>query len=120
MASSPVQVNDAVRDAILESDVGPQILYELASNDELAEKITKLSPINALREIGKLEARFEDASKNAAPKTVKTASEKSKAPAPINPLKATSGALNTKIGSDGQFHGTYAQWKEARRAGKIR
>ena len=120
VASSTVQISDPVRDAILESEVGPRILYELASNDELAEKITKMSPITALREIGKLEARFEEQSKESAPKTVKTASEKSKAPAPINPLKATSGALNTKIGSDGQFHGTYAQWKEARRSGKIR
>ena len=33
VASSNVVVNDAVRDAIIESDIGPRILYELASDE---------------------------------------------------------------------------------------
>ena len=59
VASSSVVVNDAVRDAIIESDIGPRILYELASDDELAEKLTSLSTAGALKLIGKLEAQFE-------------------------------------------------------------
>jgi len=53
VASSDVVVNDDIRDAILESDVGPQILYHLAENDDLGKRIAGMSPKAALREIGK-------------------------------------------------------------------
>jgi len=112
--SSDVMVSDQVRDAILESEVGPRILYHLAENPEFARKLSDMSVISALREIGKLEAKYEVTSKPTTP-VVKT-----KAPAPINPLKATGSALDNPIGTDGQFYGTYQQWKEARRAGKIK
>ena len=121
VASSTVQVNDAVRDAILESEVGPRILYELAQNDELAEKISKASPITALREIGKLEARFEAQKAEEKPKSEKTVTAKSNAPAPINPLKATGSAVTSgNVDNKGIYHGTYAQWKADRKNGKIR
>jgi len=119
VASSTVVVNDAVRDAILESDVGPQILYHLASDDDIAQKIAAMPPIKALREIGKLEARFEakDAPK-VEPKQEVVA--RSKAPAPIKPLTAGKGTADVLIDGNGAFHGTYAQWKAARQAKRIR
>ena len=110
--SSEVMVSDQVRDALLESDAGPRILYHLAENPDYAEKLSKMTVISALREIGKLEAKFE--------KTETKPVVRSKAPAPINPLRATGGSMDTTIGSDGEFHGTYSQWREARKAGKIR
>ena len=113
VASSEVVVNDDIRDAILESDVGPQILYHLAENDEVAKKIASLSPKQALREIGKLEARFE---KTEQP-TQSVA--KSKAPAPISPIRS-SGKADLPISANGEFHGSYQAWKEARKAGRIR
>lgn len=119
IAQSDVMVSDQVRDAILDSDHGPKILYHLAQNPEIAEKLATFSTVKALRELGKLEAQFEksaDTQRTEAKPVAKT----SKAPAPINPLKAASAAKDTPIGSDGQFHGTYQQWKEARKAGKIR
>ena len=116
VASSDVVVNDDIRDAILESDVGPQILYHLAENDEVAKKIAGLSPKAALREIGKLEARFE-----AKPEAEKPAPiVKSKAPAPITPIRGGKNTPDVPMGSDGVFFGTAAQWKELRKAGKIR
>ena len=114
VASSDVVVNDDVRDAILESDVGPQILYHLAENDELAKKISGLSPKAALREIGKLEERF------SRPVVEEKPVVKSRAPAPINPIRGGTAAVDVPINSDGEFHGTYAQWKASRKAGKIR
>jgi len=119
VASSTVVVGDAVRDAILESDVGPQILYHLASDDDIAQKIAAMPPIKALREIGKLEARFEakDAPKEE-PKQEVVA--RSKAPAPIKPLTAGKGTSDVLIDGNGAFHGTYAQWKAARQAKRIR
>ena len=114
VASSDVVVNDDIRDAILESDVGPQILYHLAENDDVAKKIAGLSAKQALREIGKLEARFE-AKETAPPPPI----VRSKAPAPIQPLRGSSPA-DVPLSTNGEWHGTFQAWKEARKAGKIR
>ena len=113
VASSDVVVSDQVRDAILESDVGPRILYHLAENQDLAEKISKASLITALREIGKLEAKFEKTE----PKEVKTVAQKSKAPAPISPIKA--GTSEQVIVTDTDKM-TFQQYKAMRQAKRIR
>ena len=116
VASSDVVVNNAVRDAILESDVGPKILYHLAENNDLAKKIASLSPNAALREIGKLEARFE-----VNPETKQTAPVvRSKAPAPIQPIRGGQGQPDVPMSANGEWHGSYQAWKLARKAGKIR
>ena len=116
VASSDVVVNNAVRDAILESDVGPKILYHLAENNDLAKKIASLSPNAALREIGKLEAKFE-----VNPETKQTTPVvRSKAPAPIQPIRGGQGKADVPISADGEFHGSFQAWKAARKAGKIR
>ena len=113
VASSDVVVSDQVRDAILESDVGPRILYHLAENPDIAEKISKSSLITALREIGKLEAKFEKTE----PKEVKPVAQKSKAPAPISPLKATNSEQAVITDTDKM---TFAQYKAMRQAKRIR
>ena len=114
VASSDVVVSDQVRDAILDSDVGPKILYHLAENPEIATKISGLPLSSALREIGRLEARFEKTAE--APKP---AVRKSNAPAPINPIRGGSN-VDVPLTSEGEFTGTIHQWKEMRKSGKIR
>lgn len=116
VASSNVIVPDHVRDAILESEVGPRILYELADNAELAKKITGMSLSASLREIGRLEARFESKTETRPSNPV----GKSKAPTPINPIRGTGSSMSVEVDSNGAFHGTYQAWKAARKAGKIR
>jgi len=116
VAASDVVVNNAVRDAILESDVGPKILYHLAENNDLAKKIASLNPNAALREIGRLEARFE-----AKPDSKQTAPlVRSKAPAPIQPIRGGQGQADVPLSTNGEWHGTFQAWKAARKAGKIR
>lgn len=115
--SADVAVPDYVRDAIIDSDVGPKVLYHLAENPDYARQISEMNPAKALRELGKLEARFEVKGEPAQSKTVVS---KSKAPNPISPIRSTAGATDVSIGSDGQFHGTYSQWREARKSGKIK
>jgi hypothetical protein len=116
VAASDVVVNNAVRDAILESDVGPRILYHLAENNDLAKKIASLSPNAALREIGRLEAKFE-----VKPDTKQTAPVvRSKAPAPIQPIRGGQGQPDIPMSANGEWHGSYQAWKLARKAGKIR
>ena len=117
VASSQVQVRDEVRDAILESDVGPQILYHLASDDDLAQRISAMPVNKALKELGKLEVQFE---RKEAPVEKSEPVARSKAPAPIKPLTAGKGTSDVLIDGNGAFHGTYAQWKAARQAKRIR
>ena len=113
VASSDVVVSNDIRDAILESDVRPKILYHLAENSEFAKKVAAMPTRAALKEIGKLEARFEA-------KAEEKPVAKSKAPAPVTPIRAASGVAETKMSSDGQWYGSYAEWKAARKAGKVR
>jgi len=117
--SSDVRVSDPVRDAIIESEHGPKILYWLAENSEFAKKLGDMSVVSAVREIGKIEARFERDSKASEPE-VKPVVGKSKAPAPITPLRGAVSTVDGNLDADGKFHGTYQQWKAARQAGKIR
>jgi len=116
VASSDVVVPNHIRDAILESDVGPQVLYHLASNQDQARAFNEMSTAQALRAIGKLEAKFEKAEVGKPDRSV----VKSKAPAPINPIKSSNATADNLVNSKGEFHGTYAAWKAARQAGKIR
>ena len=113
-SASDVVVPDHIRDAMMESDVGPKLLYHFAENPDLARSIAAMPPIKALREIGKLEAKFE------APKQAEKPSvARSKAPEPIQPIRAN-GKADVPLTANGEFHGSYQAWKAARKAGKIR
>ena len=115
--SSTVTVSDAIRDAILESDIGPRILYHLAENEDFALKLNEMPPITAIREIGKLEARLEKPAESV--QSVQSVT-RSKAPAPISPIRGAASGSDFKVDSKGEFHGSYQNWKAARQAGKIR
>jgi len=111
-SASDVVIPDHIRDAILESDVGPRVLYHFAENPDVVKSLSAMTPIRALREVGKLEAKFEA-------KPEKPTVARSKAPEPIQPIRAN-GKADVPITANGEFHGSYQAWKEARRAGKIR
>jgi hypothetical protein len=111
---SDVQVSDQVRAAILDSELGPQLIYHLAKNPDVAERIAGMTVMGALRELGRIEARLSDDVPAARP-----AARPSKAPPPINPIRATRPVEDYQT-SNGEFNGDFRQWKEARRAGRIR
>lgn len=106
LGKADVQLPQVALDAIVESDMGPQIAYHLAKNPAEARRIASMSAAGAAREIGKLEAQMMPSVRGV---------EKSKAPAPIEPLKGTS---STAIKDSSQM--SYEEWKEARRAGRIK
>jgi hypothetical protein len=116
VSSSSMSVNDTVRDAIVESDVGPRILYELASNDELAEKLSTMTTASALKLIGKLEGQFEKTEEPVKAER-KSVAAKSNAPEPIRPLRSTGGVADVALNGE-QL--SFQQWKAGRLAGKIR
>ena len=119
IASSDVSVSQPVTDAIIESDVGPQLLYYLAENPDFARELGEKSITSQLRAIGRLEAKFEK-SESPKPSVKEPVAKKSNAPAPINPLKSGGNPSDISLDADRKFHGTYQQWKAARASGKIR
>jgi hypothetical protein len=70
-----------VRDAIAESEVGPEILYHLAQHPEEAKRILSLNPVRAVVEVGKLEVKLATPSSDPKQKTKVTS-----APDPISPV----------------------------------
>lgn len=111
---SDVYVNDHIRDAILESG-NPLLIYHLAQNPDEADKLNELSPRKALLELGKLEAKL-----TAKPESKKDEAALSKAPPPINPLRGSNTTGGVPVNGQGEFTGTYAEYKAARLAGKIK
>jgi hypothetical protein len=74
----------AIKRAIVESDIGPQILYHLAKNPGMVERLGAMDAFGAAKELGKLEAKLTPAK----PRT------ETRAPDPIKTLKG--GSVATK------------------------
>jgi hypothetical protein len=87
LSGSNVAVPDWVRDAIKTSEVGPNLLYHLAKNPDEAEKINKMTPVAAVRYIGKLETALENKS-SPDEKSTEPPVQVSNAPAPITPVRS--------------------------------
>lgn len=112
VTASELKVSDPVRDALIESEQGPEIVRMLALEPKLVDKINKLSLVGQLKEIGRLEAQFD---KPVVKEEVveKVPVERPRAPAPITPVKGTKVADNPTT-EPGEFKGTYSEWKAAR------
>lgn len=98
--NSTVPVTDAMVEIIQSSDMGADIAYHLGKNPALAAKIATMKPIEAAREMGRLEAAL------SSPKA-RTATQ---APEPINPVRGK--AAGTKDPSKMSFE-EFAAWREA-------
>jgi hypothetical protein len=53
-----LQINNSMLEVIQQSDVGPDLAYFLGKNPAEAERIAKLSPLVAAKELGKLETKI--------------------------------------------------------------
>ncbi|MDE3022975.1 MAG: hypothetical protein KGI54_14145 [Pseudomonadota bacterium] len=118
--SSEVMVSDPVKMAILESDIGPELLYHLAKNPDEAKRLSSLSPIAAIREIGKLETKLEKKPETEGKQETKPEIKPSSAPAPITPVNGKTSIADVPLSSDGEFRGDYATYKQMRKEGKIK
>jgi hypothetical protein len=83
----------SIQDLLIASENGPELLYELAKNRTEFERINKLGPLAAAREIGRFEARFIKASEDPKPEPKKT----TQAPKPIAPVGGKSGKVEKSI-----------------------
>ena len=79
--NAKLPITDAMAQTIQASDVGPDMAYYLGSNPKEADRISRLSPLQQAKELGKIEAKLSDN-----PLVKKTSS----APAPIAPVTARS------------------------------
>lgn len=104
LASSDVPMTAPMQQAIMESDIGPKLAYYLANNPDEAEQIAGMSPIGAIRTLGRIEERLASAKPE-----VKTTN----APPPIKPVGAKV-AVTKDPGkmSDAE----YEKWRKSGRA----
>lgn len=101
-------VTDDMALAIQSSDIGPDILYHLGQNPKEAARISRLSPIQRVREIGKIEATIA-----ANPPARKTTG----APAPITPVTPRSNGNTTDTTDPRSIQAmSTSEWIEADRA----
>jgi hypothetical protein len=82
-----IQMSPAISQAILESDNGPELMYELAKNREEYERMCSLSPFEAVRALGRFEARLQKPSEE---KKVTKPKTTTKAPPPPKPISTSS------------------------------
>lgn len=104
VSSSDVPMTEPMQQAIMESDVGPKLAYYLASHPEEALSIARMSPLSAIRSLGRIEERLA---------TQKPISKPTSAPEPIKPV-GTRAAVAKDPGkmSDAE----YAKWRRQGRA----
>lgn len=105
VGGSDLPMTELMRDAIIESEMGPKIAYWLANNPQEAQKIAGMSPFQTVAAIGRIEERLESQAK--APK--KTTS----APPPVKPVGSKASATK----DPGQMtDAEYAEWRKKGRA----
>ncbi len=73
--SVDLPLNPIMDGFLLESEVGPEMVYHLCSNVADAERIAKLQPFACARELTRLEAQISDALKTPAKPTILTAAK---------------------------------------------
>lgn len=86
--SKDVPMTNAMTEAIITSEYGAKIAYELGQHPDEADRIAKLPPVAAVREIGKIESRI--AAKTKAAETDDEPPAASSAPKPAVPVRKTS------------------------------
>lgn len=101
---SDVILSAAHQEAIFTSSMAPELMYELAKNKDELVRISKMSFTDALREVGKIEARI---SKSSESKEIK----QTKAPPPISPVGSKSSSRTAKSPDEMDYQ-EYKKWRE--------
>lgn len=105
--SKGMQIRDDVLNQVLESSKGPLIAYHLAKNPDKVDALNRMSPLEAAREIGRLEARIRG------PQSKKATSAKS----PIRAPKGGTGGSDARPKDPDKM--TMAEYEKARNSGEL-
>jgi|HubBroStandDraft_1064217.scaffolds.fasta_scaffold01201_2 hypothetical protein len=111
LQASKAEVAPAAAVYIQRLDNGPDVMYHLASNPELAEEIQDMEPIDQVGALGRISAELR---KGSEPKPRKEKPE-SRAPEPISPVAANTKSSPTPLGEM-----SFMDYKKAREAGRSR
>ncbi len=95
-----------VREVIVNSDIGPELMQALIDDPKEFKTICGMTPLNAAKALGKIEARISKPSK-----TSTETKPKSKVPEPIKTVKTKSGAI-TKGYRDDMTQREYEAWRK--------
>lgn len=133
IADADLKIPETLTMALLESDIGPRMQYFLAKNRDELDRLTAMSPVAMLRAFGRLEAKIEaEIEKPAGKKEEQTPAKREtepvkipakrvqEAPEPITPIVGGSTGSQGVVDADGNVTGSYRDYKQARKAGKIR
>ena len=85
LSDAQIPIPAAMHEAIFTDSNGPEVAYHLATHPDEAKRIAALAPVAAVRELGKLSAKFDSTPEPEKPKV-------SKAPAPVKPVAAKGSA----------------------------
>lgn len=122
LSKSDIEIPDAGMQYIVESEKGMELTAHLMQHPEVVERLSSLSPSRVIAELGKLEARLEDAGKSQDPPKSEPTSQQtrqvSRAPAPIRPLNTDAATPVQKDPSQMTFQELRAHREAERRAGK--
>ena len=98
---------NVMQQALLESEMGPEVAYYLAKNPEQAEKAAKMGIVELNKFIGRIEERIESQ------KSQKVVRKQTNAPEPITPLGA---GKTAKVWSLDDPNLPYEEYKKLRSA----
>lgn len=82
-------INQTMADVAMEMEDGPEVLYYLGKNPDLADEIARLSPLSAARELGRIEAKMQHQKKKG--------EAVSKAPAPAPKISAVAPSTKKNV-----------------------
>jgi hypothetical protein len=112
VGNAEVEISPHVREVLLDSDAGPVLAYVLAKNPDEARRISKMSPLMAARELGRIEAAI--AQNGVPPASPAAGRPVSNAPAP-----ARTTATGTSASKDParMSMDEYVSWRKSTGAG---
>lgn len=103
--SAGLSITQAMVDAAAESEEAAAVLYHLGKNPDVADRIARLSPLAAAREIGRVEARLIAEREKAKPATV------SKAPPPTPKIEGAGDPAVSKDPSE-MTDAEFRKWRQ--------
>ncbi len=101
-----IPLSITVREAIVSSDIGPELMYELSKDPKELKRICSLNPISAAMALGKIEARISKPSK-----TSDEPKPKSKVPEPVSPVRTKGGTVAKGYREDMSLR-EYESWRK--------
>lgn len=113
VGKSSVDISPALQGALMDSEMGPDLVYHLAKNPSEAQRLSDMSETQMYREIGRMEAAM-----GAKPAPAAPAARTTSAPPPIKPGSAGAAAANTDPSKMDQK--AYEAWRKSNGAKYIR